>query len=77
VSSYSFPVPSKHSTSVRGFRFISAPKGTGAGVEEDGSALIAEGLWRQGQREAVEIYIGREGLPVWNGTSNMPPEKAY
>ena len=62
---------------MRGFRFISAPKGTGAGVEEDGSALIAEGLWRQGQRAAVEIYVGREGLPVWNGTSKMPPEKAY
>ena len=76
MSSYSFPVPSKHSTSVRGFRFISAPKGTGAGVEEDGSALIAEGLWRQGQRAAVEIYVGREGLPVWNGTPK-PPEKAY
>lgn len=70
-------MPSKHSTSVRGFRFISAPKGTGAGVEEDGSGLIAEGLWREGQRAAVEIYVGREDLPVWNGTSKMPPEKAY
>jgi hypothetical protein len=34
VASYSFVVPSKHNTSVRGFRFTSTTGGTGSDVEE-------------------------------------------
>jgi len=39
VASYSFPVPSKHSIIVRGFRFAGV---AAAGVEEDGAVAIAE-----------------------------------
>ena len=40
-------------------------------MEDDRSAVIAEELGKQGQRADVEIYKGREGLPVWKGTSEM------
>ena len=57
VASYSSDVPSKHNTSVRGFQF----EGTGAGVEEHGSVVIAEELGQQEQGQSSE-YMGR-----WDG----------
>jgi hypothetical protein len=60
VASYSSAVPSKHNTSVRGFGF----KGTGVGVEEDGSVVIAEEPGQQRQRTAVGIYVGNERLHI-------------
>lgn len=59
MASYSSAVPSKHNTSVRDFCF----KGTGVGVEEDGSVVMAEELG-QGQRTVVGIYVGNERLQI-------------
>ena len=69
---YSFPVPSKHNISVRGFRFAWA----GAGPEVEGKVAIIEELGGDEPRTVVEIYLGiacrvgrlirRIKIPAWD-----------